>query len=120
MLGIPSDDAADQILGSADPVGLEDLGDRLEHLDRLGQLSLRELDQHHGADRIAERARIDLGAVPRDHPGGLELGQPGLDGAAGDAELTRDLEQAHARIAAQGRDQARVERVDGHVLPPCG
>jgi hypothetical protein len=39
-----------------------------------------------------------------------------VDGTAGDAELARDLEQAHARVCAQCRDEPSVEQIDGHPV----
>jgi len=100
VLRVPGGDPANQVLWPTDRVDLEHLGRRLERFHRFRQSALGELQHHERLDRMPELRSIDLRPVADDHAALLELGQPRLDGAAGDPEASRDLEQTEPRMRA--------------------
>src|SRR5438045_1548547 len=55
-----------------DAVALADLGDLGRELGDLREPSGRRADAHDGGQRVAERARVDLGAIAGDHALALE------------------------------------------------
>jgi len=74
------------------------------------------------AQREAQRAGVELGAVAADDPGLLEPLQPLADGRGGQADTPAELRQAQAGVGLELQQQAPVHGVEGLIVgvPPVG
>ena len=70
--------------------------------------ALRDLQRRERRDREPQRGRIDRRRPAGDHSGRLEPVEPGLDGAAGDAEPARDLEHTDAWLGGKQRNDLAI------------
>ena len=93
-------------------VAFHDLRRLARQLGDLGQLARRRLDPHHGAERIAERARVHLGAVAADHAVGLQPLQPLRHRGRRQAHAAPQLGHRRAGVLLQMPDQLGVDRID--------
>ena len=95
---VAGDDADEHVAGAGDGVGLEHLGDRGEVLDDGGvaAAALADLERAERRDRVAERRGVDVGRHRASTPRALQPVEPGLHGAAGDAEPAGGPEHADA------------------------
>ena len=96
--------------------------------DRGVALALADLEGAEGGDRVAQRPGIHLGREGLDDAPLLEPVEPGLHGAAGDAERPRGAEHPDVRVVGEQGDEPGVEGVHpglashGHIVraaPPC-
>ena len=95
---------------------LEYLGDRGQPFShRVVTAGLADLQGDERGHLVAERGRIHLGSVPGDHTAFLQSFQPGLHGAAGDAQPPGGLEHAHPGLGGEQFDQRGVQ-----VIHPPG
>ena len=73
------------------------------------------------AQREAQRAGVELGAVAAYHPGLLEPLQPLADGRCGQADAPAERREAEARVGLELQQQAPVHGVDEVIVgvPPA-
>ena len=103
------DDPAVQVAGAGRGVGLEHLGDVAQVLDHVLEPALGDLKRGEGQDRVARGRRgSSTGPKPSITPRLDELVEAGLNGASGDAQLARELEDAGAGRRRPGRRSRRA------------
>ena len=78
----------------------------------MAQLARRRADADDDAQRVAERARVDVGAVAADHPVVLEPPQALGHRRRRQADAPAELRQREARVLLQLREQAEVGVVE--------
>ena len=99
-----------------DAVALDDLGGAPGELGHLLQLPRRRPDAQHHAQRVAERARVELGAVARDRTGLLEPREPVRHRGGGEADAAAELGVRQAGVGLDLLEQGDVDAVQA-VLP---
>jgi hypothetical protein len=92
-------------------VDLQHLGDLAQVRGHVLEPALGDLEAHEGQHLVAHGAQVEVGIEAGDDAALLELVEPCLYGAAGDAELAGQLHDAGAGRVAHGADQAGVESV---------
>ena len=81
------------------------LGDLADH-------ARRGPDAQDDAELVAERARVDVGAVAADDAGLLEPREPLADGRSGQPDAPAELGEAEPRVVLQRLDQLAIGRVE--------
>ena len=89
-------------------VALDDLGRVAGDVGDLAQLARRRADADHDAERVAERARVDVGAVAADHAVLLEPSEPVGDRRGRQPDAAAELGQREPRVVLQLREQPEV------------
>ena len=113
----PRHDPAEQVALAGDGVHLQHLRDlRQVRHHAIPPGALRDLQRHERRHDEAERARVDVRTEAGDHAAGLQPVQPGLGGAAGDAEPAGALQHPDPGLLGQQGDEPRIERIELSIL----
>ena len=105
---------------TGDPQAFFDLGDLRRQLGDLRQLTDGGLDADDRGQLVAERARVDLGAVAGDHPGLLEAPDALGDRRRGQVRPAPELGERDAAIAGKLADDLVVDLVENRKIGGCG
>ena len=93
-------------------VALDDLRRVAGDVGDLAQLARGRADADDDAERVAERARVDLGAVAADHAVLLEPREPVGDRRRGEPDPAAELGQREPRVLLQLGEEAEVGGID--------
>ncbi len=107
-------DPREEITAAGDRERLDDLRHGRQRVPDLVEMALGDLDVHEREHGMAERGGGQRRARAGDHAVPFEAVEPGLEGAAGDAEDTGVLADAGARLLQQQPQDPGVELVHGH------
>jgi hypothetical protein len=76
----------------------------------------REPHHQHGLQAAPDGGRVDLGAVPPDHPGVVQPLGPGQAGRRRDADPLRQRLVRQPTVVLQLGQERTVDRIQDHVL----
>ncbi len=108
-----------------DPVALRYFGGVGSDLANALELARRGPDPDDRRDGEAERTRIELGAIARDHASSLEPAHALGDGGGGHPDAATELGEADAAVPLELCEETKVDRVEKicfvgvRVSQPC-
>ncbi len=106
----------DEAVLPGDPPAVDDLGRGLGELRHAGNLPWRGANPDHRAERIAERARVELGAVAQDHAVALEPLDALGHRRGREADPPAELGHAEPRVGLELGEEASVDRIERSIL----